>query len=182
MKTCTKCKQEKSKASFNKLSKAKDGLQYHCKECKLEHQRNNPNRNAVAAKYRNANKAECSRRSIRSQQKNQPYYTAKATKWQKDNYEHYLSCRRKRYQVNRAEEIARVRRRQGRIRDSFDSLSLACKAEIDGYYQYCSMFKGFEVDHTIPLNAESVSGLHVPQNLQVLSIRENRSKGNKYDY
>ena len=38
----------------------------------------------------------------------------------------------------------------------------------------------FEVDHIIPLQGELISGLHVPSNLQVITEKDNESKGNNY--
>ena len=37
----------------------------------------------------------------------------------------------------------------------------------------------FEVDHIIPLRGSNVSGFHVPWNLQVIPMIENRIKGNR---
>jgi hypothetical protein len=59
-------------------------------------------------------------------------------------------------------------------------MSAAELAEVQGMYDFCRIFKGFEVDHEIPLNGKNVSGLHVLGNLQVLPIRVNRSKGSKF--
>ena len=135
----------------------------------------------MCAKYREANRDICVQRSKDSQAKNRAHYSAVSIKWQKDNRERNLENRRKLYAKNSAKDIARSRRRQGRIRHGEMIMSQAEAAEVQGLYDFCRIFSGFEVDHIIPLNGEFVSGLHVLKNLQVLSVSENRSKSNKFD-
>lgn len=178
MKQCTKCKCSLPLSAFAKNSRAKDGLQYHCRTCKLEYQRNNPRRVEVTAKYRNANKAICNQRTMESVRKNREYYNSKARDRVAAHKEHVLALRRSWYAKNSAADIERVRRRAGRIKGA--NLSLAEQAEVNGLYRFCSIFSGYEVDHIVPLNGKLVSGLHVPRNLQVLPVFENRSKGNKF--
>ena len=90
------------------------------------------------------------------------------------------SDRKRHYEKHRAHRIAYVRHRQGVIRQSVE-LPRAKQAEIEGLYRFCQIFKGFEVDHIIPLNGKQVSGLHVPENLQVLTVRANCQKGAKFE-
>ena len=180
MKTCTKCKENKPVTEFNKLSKAADGLQYHCKACKLVHQQANPRRKAAVAKYRDANKEACNARSVASQQKKRGYYNAKMREWTAANRERHLNTRRTWAKLNVAVESERKQRFAKRIQGA-PCLTVAERAEIDGVYRFCQLFAGFEVDHIIPLQGKTVSGLHVPENLQALPIAVNRSKGNKFN-
>jgi len=48
---------------------------------------------------------------------------------------------------------------------------------IKNIYKNCP--EGYEVDHMIPLQSDEVCGLHVENNLQYLTKKQNTSKGNK---
>lgn len=179
-KFCSHCKQDKPVSEFHKDRRAATGYQVYCKTCKSEMQRNSPTRKSVVDRYREANKEICNARSLATQKKYREKYNQKMSDWVSKNHDRYLERRRKLYAKNSAREIERVRRRQGRIKDQIQ-LTAGHQAEIDGMYLFCQIFKGFEVDHKIPLNGKKVSGLHIPENLQVLTKRENRSKGNRFD-
>tara|TARA_R100000664_G_scaffold17279_1_gene26204 strand:+ start:161 stop:553 length:393 start_codon:yes stop_codon:yes gene_type:complete len=50
--------------------------------------------------------------------------------------------------------------------------------EIREFYKNCP--KGYEVDHVIPLQGDTVSGLHMMANLQYLTAEENGRKSNSW--
>ena len=132
-------------------------------------------------KYYAANKAVCDERVRVSQKKRWEQYIAKAVEWQRANPDKVAVIRKRAYAKNRGKEIARVRERNGKLKGPL-WLTAADRCEIEGFYEFCRIFKGYEVDHIVPLNGKTVSGLHVPSNLQILTVTENRSKGNRWPY
>lgn len=143
-------------------------------------EKNRDKTRAAQQRYYEKNKELCNVRTKESQAKKPEYYKQKAIQWQKDNRERQREIKRASYVRNSATEIARVRKRQGKIRQGNSLMSQAEQAEVQGMYDFCRIFKGFEVDHIIPLNGKKVSGLHTLCNLQVLPISINRSKSNSF--
>lgn len=94
-----------------------------------------------------------------------------ATAWQKRNMSQVLASTR-RYQASKLNRTP-------------NWLTKDHLLELQEFY---SMAKELEtvfpwkqhVDHIVPLRGKTVSGLHVPWNLQIISAKANMQKGNKY--
>jgi hypothetical protein len=107
-----------------------------------------------------------------------------ATNWIKNNKEKYKEFAKKCYQNNKEKSHAysakyRANKRKAVPKWFNDSM----KKEVEALFAIAkqkTLETGIrhEVDHIIPLKGETVSGLHVPWNLQVITQFENRSKRN----
>jgi hypothetical protein len=131
-------------------------------------------------RYYGANREKCNAAVAASRSKNPEPAREAARKFRATNPGKVRDIRKRFYNKNRETEIRRVRTRNGKIRHGALWTTPAQQVEIDGLYLFTECFPWFEVDHIVPLNGATVSGLHVLGNLQVLSRKENRAKGNKF--
>ena len=97
-------------------------------------------------------------------------------RWKKYRHEHYLN--------NRDKSIEYAIERRGALRKQCPKW--ADKDKIKEIYKEAQELTElfgiqFHVDHVVPLNGKLVMGLHVPNNLQILTAKENLEKGNKFE-
>lgn len=183
MKTCKKCHISKSINDYYKRSSSKDGYRNECKECI----KNN------VKKWSKNNKDYIKAKRKEYYKKNSERIKNKVKKWRKDNPEKaklldkikhektpsfIKKARAKKYRqtyperMNARSSIYRRRKRKSK-------LYYLHSKDIYEFYKNCP--DGYEVDHIIPISNKMISGLHVPWNLQYLSISENKKKSNKFD-
>lgn len=200
MKTCS-CGTA-GEENFNKNATAPDGLAYQCKACvKAYYQRNKARFIEKAAQWKEGNKEKvkqyAKRHRERNKDKRKQYYTgnkealleygrnyrveyykrnrdailARTATTRKNNPARYCSYARK-------HQTAKIKRTPKWLTNvDFDRIRLFYEAARS--MTNLGMEK-FSVDHIVPLQGKLVSGLHVPWNLQVITVPANSSKNNSY--
>ena len=135
-------------------------------------------------------------------EKNKLRLIAKASQWNKDNPERRKEIKtqwaennkdkvnksRKQWKIkNKAKIYATTSiRRANLLKATPKWVDKNALKDIESFYicsQMFSMYTGqkYHVDHIIPLRGKKVSGLHVPNNLQVIPAKENLAKGNSFN-
>lgn len=173
-KECKKCKVTLELSEFYK---SRDGRSYgSCKKCdnqaNKEYRENN--RERIAEKkviYCIKNKAKLNERSRLWDLKNRDRRLENMAKWAK-------SCPDKRASYK---AVRRARKKSAipnwLTQEDLNTIKcLYTKAKELG----AETGDRYEIDHIIPLVHPLVCGLHIPRNLQVISAKENRVKGNKF--
>lgn len=156
MKTCPKCKTEKSESNFCKSKSQKDGFQSWCKAC---------HNIARLTRYKNNREEEL----IKKQERHE------------HNRKDERIKDRARRKANLDKDAAKVaKRRAGKFQatpawadqEGIKDFYFSAKTLTDLFH------KPYHVDHIVPLQSKLVCGLHVPVNLQVLLGADNLSKRN----
>src|ERR1017187_8305254 len=191
-KYCSNCNKVKNLDEFYANVATKDGREYRCIVCKSLYIRN---KWKTDSKYRESHSL---------------YYKGKAKYSSAELEEQCLSCNieyKTKYAPNRsgycpicAKKISDQRWTQNHLslkaQNSAKRRSAKSKSipkwltnehyeQMQRYYdaaQWVQSILGelIEVDHIVPLQGKEVKGFHVPWNLQLLTKKDNASKGSKY--
>lgn len=176
-KACTTCGETKPSSMFSKDNARLDGLVSSCKTCVKLYlaERKRGSKERIASKECSTCKQILPRDSFSRHLHTSTGLTSQckicSQKYAKDNKEKG-NAKTAKYKASK------LRRTPGWLADSdFE--------EIRKIYLLCQCInkvseEPYEVDHIIPLQGETVCGLHVPDNLQIISRFENRSKSNKF--
>ena len=194
MKLCCKCKIVKSKTDFYANKSAKDGLNTFCKPChkadniaRKKQKRQNAEFKLKELEYKKEYRSRTvdQRKNYMKQwhEKHAEQQIAYREQYRKDNNEYFkLYAKINKHTVN-----ARTRRRQASklqrtpkwltdddhwmIEQAYELAAL--RTDMFGFY--------WHVDHILPLQGKTVSGLHVPTNLQVITAKQNYIKSNRLE-
>ena len=173
--TCRICTVEKLITGFSKHKTYKDGIDTACKECVRERKRqiwaaNSERYRAYGKKYKQANKEIIAERNKKYVVENRETRTATMKAYRqttKDVQAEYV----------RRRQAAKLQRTPAWLteddiwvmREAYKLAKL--RTEMFGF--------SWHVDHILPLQGKEVSGLHVPENLQVIPWLDNLKKHNR---
>lgn len=189
-KLCKKCNTTKPVSEFAKNKNRKDGLNGFCKACVNSYRIDNEAYRLRKIEAHKENKEHNNARTARWRKNNADYAKAYMQEWLKDNKDKKAESDRLWKQNNR--EYIRNAYRARMIADNAKRNAIKRNAmprwanndEIKNIYNKAQELKAngilVEVDHIVPLRSKYVCGLHVENNLQILTREENAKKGNRY--
>jgi hypothetical protein len=182
-KTCTKCGQSKPLELFAINRLGKHGRRADCRSCFAIHKADYRQRVKMSEPASSPEHKKCSRCRL----------TKSADHFQFDSYApdklsgRCSECNRARcsewQRQNKDKDCARVsRRRAVKLRAT---VGWACELEMARFYEQARLLTqstGIKhvVDHIVPLQSKIVCGLHVQDNLKVITKLDNSSKGNRW--
>lgn len=176
MKHCPKCTQEKPFEAFYASSTHKSGYASWCKDCesarnKAKNAVNREQRLAKAKEWRDANKAK-QEDAIKG--------------WRERNADRLAETYRDWASRNKDKVNAKWMKREASKKHRTPSWLTEDELwMIEQVYDIAAkrtqmLGMDFHVDHIVPLQGKTVSGLHVPWNLQVLPAKLNQQKSNHF--
>lgn len=182
LKNCNHCKQAKDTSLFYANKRMKDGLNLFCIECHKADNRARKAKNRADPEFRAAELAYKKQYRERTVEERAAYMI----EWREANRERVAKYSKAYRNTNKAlynflcqkRKIDLMHRTPKWLTDDdkwlmAEAYDIAVKrTELTGVE--------WHVDHIVPLRGKTVSGLHVPLNLRVITWQENQRKTNKY--
>lgn len=187
MKVCRLCSRTLPLSEFGPHKATRDRLKHECYSCKREqskthYQANRDVRLAQTASWSASNPDKVRAAGKKYREGNTGKTRAKALEYYHSHKAQQRERNREWYRRNPDWERAKMAGRRSGIKAS--TPRWANRNAILAVYKLARGMRqmGLEVhvDHIVPLNHRLVCGLHVEHNLQVLSARDNSSKGNRH--
>lgn len=191
MKSCRDCKKKLSLDSFY-VSK-KSGLWPNCKQCvkpkrKARYEENKPFIAQQMKRYAESHKEEIANYQEQYYLDNYEKLRAQSNQYGKEHRHILNKAQRKWTKAHPDKKLAAVRKRQAaKLNRTPKWLTKSDYIEMEWAYAIArqrTQETGIKhvVDHIIPLRGKNISGLHCPQNLQIITQKENLLKHNKFPY
>jgi hypothetical protein len=194
VKQCRICLQEKEYAGFYPRDSTVDGYRSECKNCCVEKSKARYRKDLEASRlwqrenhrkklelnpnwhveHYAANKERMSvYNAVYYRERNREKRLDQAKQWAQDN-PGMANANKKAYKV------AKIKACPQWVRDDADLMWMISQAYELAVQRSKMLGYSWHVDHIVPLRGKTVSGLHVPWNLQVIPSVENMSKSNKF--
>lgn len=182
--SCAKCGVEKPLEEFHRQKDGKFGRRSLCKVCTAKYREGNREKiRERARQYREGNPEKVREAAARYREGNREKILEWHRRYGKENLEKIRERHRQYREANPEKRAAnRAKRRAAKLNRT---PSWADIEHIKQFYearQAISEATGreYHVDHMIPLQGKTVSGLHVPGNLQIIPAERNMSKSNTF--
>jgi len=188
MKMCQECNKNKNLENFSKDKSRKDGLQRMCKQCYRDYCTKNKERIAIqqAKGYKENRETVRAKQKIYNDGRKEEKAITDAAYYDKNKQK--VDAAHADYKKNNPSKINALvmKRKIAKQRATPVCLTLEQSTEIEEVYELAKELQWLseeplQVDHTVPIQGKNVSGLHVPQNLQILPKSINNSKKNKFN-
>lgn len=201
-KFCPSCKEVKSTMLFGVLRKTKDGLNCYCKQCRCDKENSSRLKdvegyNTKQRERRAENVAAVNERQRKYRADNVNLYKKSARKFYSANRDKVLAACKSYYEATKPDRLAAQKewkKKNPYAKNASCAKRYASKKnatppwadskEINAWYKDAQIFRAagwdVQVDHIVPLRSNIVCGLHVQDNLQLLSSAKNQLKNNRF--
>ncbi len=190
-KTCSRCSETKPTAEFPRKKSSRDGLNGLCHVCNRAHVKawrlaHPDKKRQMDLDWRLANPERKREKNREWYQNNRERHAACGRRWAEENRDKTRAAVRGWAEKYPEKIAAKVRKRQAALLNRCALLTPEKEAQIVALYaeaQRLSKEMGIphHVDHVIPLRGKTVSGLHLPENMQIIPAADNLRKGTKVD-